>query len=89
MERPPSDNGTASQRMALARLLIGRLERLSADSYWAHRSSGLRGSLLRCLEQADGGDEAAVARLEALIAEGFALLARGASEIRVPAEREP
>ena len=33
-----------------ARLLATRLERLSADSYWAHKASGLRGSLLRSLE---------------------------------------
>jgi hypothetical protein len=35
----------------LALLLITRLERLSADSYWAHQASGLRGSLLRSLEE--------------------------------------
>ena len=29
-------------------LLVSRLERLSVDSYWAHRASGIRGSLLRC-----------------------------------------
>ena len=33
-----------------ALLLISRLERLSADSYWAHRASGLRGALLRSLD---------------------------------------
>lgn len=32
-----------------ARILIARLERLSADSYWAHQASGLRGALLRAL----------------------------------------
>lgn len=31
-------------------LLAKRLERLSADSHWARRASGLRGALLRCLE---------------------------------------
>lgn len=31
--------------------LISRLERLSADSTWAHRASGMRGSLLRQLER--------------------------------------
>ncbi|MBI9043727.1 MAG: hypothetical protein JEZ06_04530 [Anaerolineaceae bacterium] len=27
--------------------LISRLERLSADSHWAHRASGIRGALIR------------------------------------------
>jgi hypothetical protein len=35
-------------------LLVSRLERLSADSILAHRASGIRGSLLRCLEELDG-----------------------------------
>jgi hypothetical protein len=30
--------------------LINRLERISADSIWARRSSGLRGSLLKWVE---------------------------------------
>ena len=33
------------------KLLIARLEHLSADSRYAHRASGLRGSLWRCLEE--------------------------------------
>jgi hypothetical protein len=41
------------RQIAYARLLVSRLERLSADSYWAHQASGLRGSLLRCLQQVD------------------------------------
>ncbi len=39
----------------LARLLVARLERLSADSIWAHRASGARGELLRWLEYCDAG----------------------------------
>ncbi len=31
--------------MSLLELLISRLEHLSSDSRWAHRASGLRGSL--------------------------------------------
>jgi len=30
----------------LIRLLLSRLERVSVDSYWAHRASGVRGALL-------------------------------------------
>jgi hypothetical protein len=33
------------------RLLVARLERISADSIWARRASGLRGALLRWLEK--------------------------------------
>jgi hypothetical protein len=33
------------------KLLISRLEHLSADSRYAHRASGLRGELWRCLEE--------------------------------------
>jgi len=33
------------------RLLVQRLERISADSTWARRSSGQRGALLRWLER--------------------------------------
>ncbi len=36
-----------------ARMLVERLERISADSVWAHRSSGLRGTLLRLIDQMD------------------------------------
>ncbi len=35
----------------LVPLLIERLERLSADSPWAHRASGLRRALLHSLEE--------------------------------------
>jgi len=34
----------------LIEMLVARLERLSADSYWAHQASGVRGSLLRLIE---------------------------------------
>jgi len=36
-----------SAKIKLARLLAFRLERISADSVWAHRSSGVRGSILK------------------------------------------
>jgi len=35
----------------LIRLLLARLERISADSVWAHRASGVRGRLLSELEK--------------------------------------
>jgi len=39
------------------KLLISRLEHLSADSRYAHRASGLRGSLWRCLEELEEGSQ--------------------------------
>jgi len=74
-----------------ARMLVARLERLSADSYWAHQASGLRGSLLRCLEQVDlsqqgrGTDRAPAAgtvdQLDQLVDRGFEILVRAAQEV--------
>lgn len=67
-----------------ALLLVSRLERLSADSYWAHRASGLRGALLRSLEQLESGqvDEEETANLDRLFKKGFEILARAAREIK-------
>jgi hypothetical protein len=39
----------------LIRLLLDRLERISVDSHWAHRASGVRGSLLGMLEKLENG----------------------------------
>ncbi|MFN2216603.1 MAG: hypothetical protein ACK2TS_06635 [Anaerolineales bacterium] len=39
-----------SAKIKLARLLAFRLERISADSVWAHRSSGVRGSILKLID---------------------------------------
>jgi hypothetical protein len=68
-----------------ARLLVARLERLSADSYWAHWASGLRGALLRSLERLESGtadEKEETARLDRLFQRGFEILARAAREIR-------
>jgi hypothetical protein len=62
--------------LELARILIARLERLSADSYWAHRASGVRGSLLRWVED-DQGD---VGQGRGLINYGFEVLEKAARE---------
>jgi hypothetical protein len=44
-------------QLVLAHQLLVRLERLSADSYWAHRASGLRDSQLKCVEQIETARE--------------------------------
>jgi hypothetical protein len=43
--------------LQLIRMLSDRLERISADSVWAHRASGVRGALLRTLDQLQNGDK--------------------------------
>ena len=66
--------------LELIRLLLARLERISVDSYWAHRASGIRGSLLRALETLETGRSFQKSRLEALIAKGFDILEKAAIE---------
>lgn len=39
------------ENLELVRMLLARLERISANSYWAHRASGARGVLLKSLEE--------------------------------------
>ncbi len=45
-------------RLELLRLLVSRLERLSVDSRWARRASGLRGNIIKVLEEAEQGEVA-------------------------------
>ncbi len=69
----------------LAKVLVSRRERLSADSVWAHRASGLRGALLRALEQAGaeptGGQPEAEKHLQDLVRLGFWMLENAAREL--------
>ena len=65
-----------------AKILVSRLERLSADSHWAHRASGLRGSLLRTLKRAEKSlDPDSFELLENLIPQGQDILTNAAKEI--------
>jgi hypothetical protein len=70
------------------KFLISRLERLSADSFWAHRASGLRGTLLRCLEDLENNrlpDSPGTWQLiNSLFGQAYWMLANAAREIRVP-----
>jgi len=85
---------TAHERLQAARLLAGRLERLSADSHWAHQASGLRGALLRSLEALErqaalpvpepAEVESILPILEQLIERGYFILQRAARLIRTP-----
>ena len=77
------------KRLELARLLVARLERLSADSRWAHRASGYRGALLDALDEQEDlqtkGDPTAETqgqeRLVLLMKAGFDMLEKAAREI--------
>lgn len=67
--------------MELIKRLVDRLERLSADSTYAHRASGLRGSLLRYLEQVQAGGIVSLDELDQLVEYGFRILQEAAKEI--------
>ena len=73
-----------------ARMIAQRLERLSADSIWAHTASGHRGSLLKMIDRLEGLANLAetspddVELLDLLNDKGFRLLANAAREIGAP-----
>ncbi len=70
-------NPTASDPVLMAKILLDRLERISADSPWAHQASGIRASLAKTLSQADADLE----QLSALLETGFFILESAAGEI--------
>ena len=75
------------RQLAILLLLAARLERLSADSRWARRASGLRGSLLHALEEIESGREIDPAALDTLLKQGFEILTNAARETPDPDER--
>ena len=72
---------TDNQPIELLRLLAARLERLLVDSRWARRASGLRGNIIKILEQADTGEPVAAMRLNLLTDTAFDILRRAAQDI--------
>jgi len=58
----------------LLRLLLARLERISADSYWAHQAGGVRGSLLRIMEKIEQGLPVPESVFEKAVENGFFVL---------------
>ena len=65
----------------LLRLMAERLERLSVDSHWARRASGLRGNMIKVLDEIENGQEVETARLNPLIERAFEVLRHAAQEI--------
>ena len=66
----------------LIHLLMARLERISVDSYWAHRASGVRGALIRSMEGSKEQENMDIKTLESLSKLGFQILERAAREKR-------
>jgi len=64
-------------------MLLARLERISADSYWAHRASGVRGTLLKLMEQMDAGIVVPPQELSDLMKLGFTILEQAALENKI------
>jgi hypothetical protein len=72
----------STEEIKLIKLLLERLERVSVDSYWAHRASGIRGGLLNQMEELEKGTPAGPAALSKLISSAFDILTRAAREKR-------
>jgi hypothetical protein len=64
----------------LIRLLLTRLERISVDSYWAHRASGVRGALTKILAQIETGEPVDPVSLRMNLRVGFDVLEKAAEE---------
>lgn len=62
------------------RLLLARLERISADSVTAHRASGIRGAMLRALDVLEKNETGSSLSVMRLIENGYALLQKAAEE---------
>ena len=73
MQHPETSEG-------LIQLLLTRLERISVDSYWAHRASGVRGALTKVLAQMEMGEPVDPAALRMNLQVGFEVLRKAAEE---------
>jgi hypothetical protein len=77
----------SATRIELIQLLTPRLERLSVDSIWARRASGLRRSLVKAIEADTAGQPLADSHLDDLIERTFEILTKSAREIPDPARQ--
>lgn len=67
----------------LAKILLDRLERISADSNWAHQASGVRASIAKAIST----EEPDLEQLSSLLGLGFLILESAAGQI--PEGKEP
>lgn len=74
----------SEKHIAYLRLLAARMERLSADSIWARRASGLRRSLIKALDGVTENGGMDLASAELLINACLDMLRRAALEIPDP-----
>ena len=72
------------RQVALLRMLTERMERLSADSIWARRASGLRRSLVKALETIDADGEETTQHIQELIFHSVEMLTKAAQELPDP-----
>jgi hypothetical protein len=75
-----------SHSLKQAKILVDRLARLSADSKWARRASGLRASLDKAIGQIEDGRVVEPDQIEDLISIGFDMLEKAGREVPVPEE---
>ena len=69
-----------------AKILVDRLARLSADSIWARRASGLRASIDKSAALLENELPVDLEHFNHLISLGFEMLEKAAEEIPVPEE---
>jgi hypothetical protein len=67
-----------------AKILVERLARLSADSIWARRASGLRASIDKAVHQLETGQPVDHEHFDQLVSLGFEMLEKAAEELPVP-----
>jgi hypothetical protein len=77
--------GASDLDLMRARMLVQRLGRLSADSIWAHRASGVRASLDKFLTRLEAG-LADSDQLAPLLQRGTEILEKAAQTIPSPDE---
>lgn len=66
--------------LPILQFLLSRLERISADSVVAHRASGVRGAMLRMLDQLERGRPVPGQEVRRLVESGYRLLEKAAEE---------
>jgi len=73
-----TNNMDESSSINLIKLLLIRLERISVDSHWAHRASGIRGALLAALDEIENDNSSPPEKIKPLIELGFKILGEAA-----------
>lgn len=69
------------KQVKLLKMMADRLERLNVDSKWARRASGLRGAVIRAIEQIQLGKIPSQDEVDHLIGRSMDILAKAAKDI--------